>query len=191
MSTVVHTEHTKTTYGFWLYLMTDCLVFACLFATYGVLRNNTAGGPGGKELYDLGFVLVETLLLLFSSLTAGIALLYAHAGKRRDLTAWLGLTFLAGAGFLALELYEFSVLLAEGHSWTISAFLTSYFTLVGTHGLHIAIGLLWLGVLVYRIYKTGLSIKTMQQLTMFSLFWHFLDIIWILIFSLVYLMGVV
>lgn len=189
-SKLAHELHNKTTFGFWLYLMTDCLVFASLFATYGVLRNNTAGGPNGNELFDLWFVLVETLLLLVSSLTAGLALLYVRAGMRRDALTWMVITFISGAGFLALELYEFVALIGEGHSWQTSGFLTSYFTLVGTHGLHIAVGLLWLGVLIVRAYQTRLTPKVVQQFTLFSLFWHFLDIIWILIFSLVYLMGV-
>lgn len=184
-----HELYSKTTFGFWLYLMTDCVVFASLFATYGVLRNNTAGGPDGNELFDLWFVLVETLLLLVSSLTAGLALLYVRAGMRRDALTWMAITFISGAGFLALELYEFAALIGEGYSWQTSGFLTSYFTLVGTHGLHIAVGLLWLGVLIVRAYQNRLTPKIVQQFTLFSLFWHFLDIVWILIFSLVYLMG--
>lgn len=184
-----HELYSKTTFGFWLYLMTDCVVFASLFATYGVLRNNTAGGPDGNELFDLWFVLVETLLLLVSSLTAGLALLYVRAGMRRDALTWMAITFISGAGFLALELYEFAALIGEGYSWQTSGFLTSYFTLVGTHGLHIAVGLLWLEVLIVRAYQNRLTPKIVQQFTLFSLFWHFLDIVWILIFSLVYLMG--
>lgn len=190
MTTVTHNEQSKTTFGFWLYLMTDCVLFASLFATYAVLRNNTADGPSGKEIFELSFVLVETLLLLASSFTAGLALLYGQAKRRKDALVWLGLTFIGGAAFLGMELYEFAALFAEGHGWQASAFLTSYFTLVGTHGLHIAIGLLWLGVLMARIYRKEMSAKNLQQLTLFSLFWHFLDIVWILIFSLVYLMGV-
>ncbi len=182
-------EFAKTTLGFWVYLMTDCVLFACLFATYAVLRGGTAGGPTGAQLFDLNFILIETLLLLASSLTTGIALVGLAAKQTKLIWASLGLTFLLGAGFLGMELYEFGVLLAEGHGPQASAFLTAYFTLVGTHGFHIAVGLLWLLVLVYFLYKRGVTSSFEKRLTMFALFWHFLDIIWIFIFTLVYLMG--
>ncbi len=179
----------KTTFGFWIYLMTDSVIFASLFATYAVLHNNTAGGATSKELFSLPFVFVETLLLLASSLTAGLALLSARFRREVALYGWLAVTFVLGAAFLSLELWEFSKLVAEGNSWQASGFLTSYFTLVGTHGLHIAVGLLWLGVLVASLHTRGISNHFMRRLTLFSLFWHFLDIIWICIFTLVYLMG--
>jgi len=182
-------EFTKTTLGFWVYLMTDCVLFACLFATYAVLRNGTAGGPTGASIFDLNFILVETILLLTSSLTTGLALVALKSKQKKLLWASLGLTFVLGASFLAMELYEFGQLLHEGYGPQASAFLTAYFTLVGTHGFHIAIGLLWLLVMVYFLYKRGVTKGFEKRLTMFALFWHFLDVIWIFIFTLVYLLG--
>lgn len=181
----------KTTLGFWVYLMTDCVLFASLFAAYAVLRNNTAGGVGGSEIFDLPFVLVETLVLLTSSFTCGLALLSAYRRDKTGVFAWLGVTFLLGASFLGMELYEFTQLVQEGHSWRASAFLSAFFTLVGTHGLHITAGLLWMTVLLRQVYKRGFSPSNLRRLTMFSLFWHFLDIVWIFIFTIVYLMGVI
>lgn len=182
-------EFNKTTLGFWIYLMTDCVLFASLFATFAVLRGGTADGPTGAELFDLDFVLYETLLLLVSSLTAGFAMLALRLKSLRLVLFMLGATFMLGAGFLGLELYEFSKLVAEGHSWQVSAFLSSYFTLVGTHGLHIAIGLLWILVLMVALWRRGITNALQKRLTMFSLFWHFLDVIWIFIFTIVYLLG--
>ncbi len=186
-------EHTfqKTTFGFWIYLMTDCVIFASLFATYAVLHNNTAGGASAKELFSLPLVLTETLLLLASSLTAGLALLSARFRRETALYGWMLATFVLGGLFLGIELWEFTKLVAEGNSWQASGFLTSYFTLVGTHGLHIAIGLLWLVVLAFALRSRGITNTFTRRLTLFSLFWHFLDIIWICIFTLVYLMGAV
>lgn len=182
-------ESSKTVFGFWVYLMTDCILFATLFATFAVLHNNTFGGPTGKELFSLPFVLAETLLLLTSSFTAGLGLLAAHRGRTRQVAAWFGVTFLLGAAFLTLEISEFQKLASEGHSWRASAFLSSFFTLVGTHGLHITAGLVWMAVLIPRIIRRGLGDVNMRRLTCLSLFWHFLDIIWIFIFTIVYLMG--
>lgn len=180
----------KTLFGFWVYLMTDCLVFACLFATYAVLRNNTFGGPGASELFSMPFVLTETMLLLTSSFTCGLSILSARHGARQQSLAWLTITFMLGAAFLGMELQEFAHLASEGNSWQRSAFLSAFFTLVGTHGLHIATGLLWSGVIGFHIVKRGLTTSTLRRLGLFSLFWHFLDIVWIFIFTMVYLMGV-
>ena len=179
----------KTSFGFWVYLMTDCVLFASLFATYAVLHNNTFGGPGAGELFSLPFVLTETLLLLTSSFTAGLAMLALHRGNRQVILAMLGLTFLLGAAFLGMELHEFSNLAHEGNSWRRSGFLSAFFTLVGTHGAHITAGLLWVGVMAAQLMRRGITVHTARRLTLFSLFWHFLDIIWIFIFTLVYLMG--
>lgn len=185
-------EATETKYlGFWIYLMTDVILFASLFATYVVLRENTYGGPGGGELFDLPFVLAETLILLTSSFVCGLAILAARAGKKAQVIGWLVATFVLGASFLALELGEFTKLASEGHGWQESAFLSAFFTLVGTHGAHITIGLLWLGVMIWQIAKQGFTAGTTRRLTLFSLFWHFLEVIWIFIFTIVYLMGVV
>lgn len=182
---------TKPYIGFWIYLMTDCVLFATLFATYAVLRGNTYGGPSGYELFDIDFVLVETLLLLTSSLTCGLALIAARAGAKKWALTGLAATFALGAGFLALELYEFAKLAAEGNGWDRSAFLSAFFTLVGTHGLHITVGLLWLTVLAVFLVQKGLTETVVKRLTLFSLFWHFLDVIWIFIFTIVYLFGVI
>ncbi len=189
----VPAEHdsSKTTLGFWIYLMTDCILFATLFATYAVLRNNTFGGPGGAELFHLPFVLVETLVLLTSSFACGLMLLAARANRRSAAVAWLAVTALLGAIFLGLELYEFNKLLAEGQSWQRSGFLSAFFTLVGTHGLHITAGLIWAVLMLVQIMRRGITSHVMQRLTLFSMFWHFLDIVWIFIFTIVYLLGAV
>lgn len=180
----------KTQLGFWIYLMTDCILFATLFATYAVLRNSTNGGPAGSELFSLSFVLLETVILLTSSFVCGLGILAARRGDKNQVLVLFGLTFLLGAAFLCLELSEFSQLVSEGNSWQRSAFLSAFFTLVGTHGLHISVGLLWIGALLLRVYKQGLTPLNTKKLILLSLFWHFLDIIWIFIFSIVYLIGV-
>ena len=182
-------DTSKTTLGFWIYLMTDCMLFAALFATFIVLRGNTFGGPAENELYNLHFVLSETLILLMSSYACGLAMLELHRGNRRQVVKWLAVTFVLGIAFLAFELSEFTQLVNEGHSWQASASLSAFFTLVGTHGLHITVGLLWLLVMVWQLYKKGISHSTSRRLTLFSMFWHFLDIIWIFIFTIVYLIG--
>lgn len=181
----------KTFLGFWIYLMTDCVLFASLFATYAVLHNNTFGGPSSNELFDLPFVLAETLILLTSSFTCGLGVLAARMNNKKQVLAWFGLTFLLGLAFLSLELSEFASFIYEGNSFTRSGFLSAFFTLVGTHGLHITIGLLWMFVLMARIARRGLNAISLKRLVLLSLFWHFLDIIWIFIFSIVYLMGVI
>src|SRR5690606_25120168 len=129
-----------TVFGFWIYLMSDCLIFSVLFATFAVLSSATAGGPSGSELFDLSFVLTETMLLLVSSVTFGMAMQAMHAGKRQQVLAWMAITFLFGAGFIAMELYEFHHLVTEGAGPGRSAYLSAFFTLVGTHGLHVASG---------------------------------------------------
>lgn len=181
----------KNIFGFWVYLMTDCLLFASLFATYAVLRNNIAGGPAGKEIFDLPFVLVETIILLTSSFTCGLATIATKRRNKDQVIGWFAVTFLLGIAFLSMELTEFRHLYADGHSWQASAFLSSFFTLVGTHGLHITTGLLWMLVLLPRVYKQGITETSGRRLLMLSLFWHFLDLVWIFIFSMVYLMGAV
>lgn len=186
----IHEQQELKSLGFWIYLMTDCVLFASLFATYIILRDATNGGPGGPELFNLPFVLIETMVLLVSSFVCGMAVLAARAGKKQHALIALGFTFLLGATFLGLELYEFAELAHEGHGWWASAFLSAFFTLVGTHGLHIAVGLIWLGVMMWQIAKRGFTHGVTRRLLLFSLFWHFLDVIWIFIFTIVYLMGV-
>ena len=175
--------------GFWIYLMTDCVLFATLFAVFAVLRSATAGGPSGADLFDLEFVLVETMILLFSSFTVGLAVLGAKRGYKKQALAWLGITFLLGVAFLSMELWEFSKLISEGDGWQRSAFLSSYFVLVATHGIHIAVGLLWMAVVVFRLVQRNFKDTDLGRLTLLGLFWHFLDVIWIFIFSFVYLIG--
>ena len=182
-------EESKSLFGFWVYIMTDCVLFASLFATYAVLHNNTYGGPGGKELFSLNFVLAETLILLTSSFICGLAILAARRGNIRQVLLLFGLTFALGLAFLGLELSEFRHLYLEGNSWRRSGFLSAFFTLVGTHGLHITSGLIWMGVMMARVRQDGITPISLRRLTMLSLFWHFLDIIWIFIFTIVYLMG--
>lgn len=185
----VSEDTSKVTLGFWVYLMTDCVLFATLFATYLVLHNNTNGGPGAAELFSLPYVLVETLLLLSSSFTSGLALLSLHRKNKSAVVFWLVITGLLGLAFLSLELIEFAKLAHEGSSWAQSAFTSSYFTLVGTHGLHIATGLIWLGVILALVMRRGVNKSNIKRLSLFSMFWHFLDIVWIFIFSVVYLIG--
>lgn len=179
----------KKTLGFWIYLMTDCVLFAALFATFAVLRNATAGGPSGAELFDLNFVLVETMILLASSFTIGMALLGSVRGYKKQTFVWLGITFVLGVAFLALELSEFAALIADGDGPQRSAFLSSYFVLVATHGIHIAIGLLWMAVVIFRLWRHKFKKTDVNRLALLGLFWHFLDIIWIFIFTIVYLIG--
>ena len=180
----------KTLFGFWLYLMTDCVLFAALFATFIVLRNNTFGGPDGKEIFQMPYVLAETILLLTSSFTCGLAMLAVKKHQKSLALKLLIATFVLGLSFLLLELWEFRVLVNEGHSWRQSAFLSAYFTLVGTHGLHITVGLLWMVLVAYQLKIKGIKEVTIKRTALLTMFWHFLDIIWIFIFSIVYLMGV-
>jgi cytochrome o ubiquinol oxidase subunit 3 len=179
----------KTMFGFWVYLMTDCVLFASLFATFAVLHNNTFGGQSAHQLFSMPYALSETLVLLTSSFTCGMAILAAQNSNKRLVLFWLSITFLLGLSFLVLELHEFSKFVAIGDSWRRSGFLSAYFVLVSTHGLHITIGLLWILTMIYRVYKTGFNRMTTRQLTLMSLFWHFLDLIWIFIFSVVYLIS--
>lgn len=180
-----------TLLGFWIYLMSDALLFACLFATYGVLSTSFAGGPSPHELFELPLVAVNTGILLVSSLTFGFAMLAMAAGRGRETGAWLVLTALLGIGFVSLELYEFSTLLAEGAGPQRSAFLSAFFTLVATHGLHVTIGIVWIGVMLVQLRQRGLIPANRRRLQCLSLFWHFLDIVWIGVFTFVYLFGMI
>jgi cytochrome o ubiquinol oxidase subunit 3 len=179
----------KTVFGFWVYLMTDCVLFASLFAVYAVIHGNTYGGPSGHDIFKLPYVLIETFALLTSSFTCGLAMLAAQRRAKNQVLFWLGVTFLLGITFLCLELNEFHHLVAEGNSWRRSGFLSSYFTLVATHGLHITFGLIWMSIMAFYTWKRGLTDTVRKRLTLLSLFWHFLDVIWIFIFTIVYLYG--
>ena len=179
------------TFGFWIYLMSDLIIFATLFATFIVLGHNYAGGPTGKELFDLRYTLGETMFLLFSTVAYGMVMLAVHAGKKKAVLIGLAVTFLLGLGFVLMEIYEFYGLVAAGHGPDRSAFLSSFFTLVGTHGTHVTFGLIWMATLIGQVAVKGLTTPVQSRLMRLSMFWHFLDIIWIGIFSIVYLMGVV
>lgn len=178
----------RTMFGFWIYLMTDLLMFAILFAVFAVLRNSTDGGPGATDLLNPDLAFVETLILLTSSFTVGIGMIAARQAEKARTIAWFGITFLLGLAFLSIELYEFYELTHEGHTMQSSAFLSAFFTLLGTHGLHILSGLFWMSIVLIFIAKRGLNHSNVRKLALLSLFWHFLDIVWIFIFTIVYLM---
>ena len=184
-----HPEGSSTMLGFWIYLMSDCLIFAMLFAAYAVLGSSYAGGPGPKQLFDLPLVALNTSMLLLSSITYGFAMLAMNDGKRGATQLWLAITGLFGLAFLGIELSEFRHLIHEGATPQKSAFLSSFFTLVGTHGLHVTFGVIWLVVLMVQVQVKGLIPANRRRLMCLSLFWHFLDVIWIGVFTFVYLMG--
>ncbi|TPE53323.1 cytochrome o ubiquinol oxidase subunit III [Maribrevibacterium harenarium] len=188
-----HDEHhdtgRNTVFGFWIYLMTDCILFASFFATYAVLFMNTAGGASGSEIFDLKLVAGGTAALLLSSITFGFAMISAYKQNKSGTLFWLAVTFLFGAVFIGLEIYEFNHLIHAGHGPSESAFLTAFFSLVGLHGLHVTAGLIWLIILFIEVSKSGLGNQQLTRLSCLSLFWHFLDIVWICVFTVVYLMG--
>ena len=191
---VVEEEHHEaggaTLLGFWIYLMSDALIFATLFATYGVLSTAYAGGPSPREIFELPLVALNTGLLLVSSITYGFAMIAMHDGKLRGTQAWLVVTGLLGIGFVGIELYEFGTLIHEGATPQTSAFLSAFFTLVATHGLHVTFGIIWIGVMLVQLNQRGLIGENQRRLTCLSMFWHFLDVIWIGVFTFVYLLGV-
>ena len=184
-----HPEGGSTMLGFWIYLMSDCLIFAILFACYAVLGGNYAAGPGPKDLFDLPLVALNTAMLLFSSITYGFAMLSMQRGHVGGTQSWLAVTGLFGAAFLGIELYEFAHLIHEGATPMRSGFLSAFFTLVGTHGLHVTFGTVWLVTLMAQVARHGLIPANRRRLMCLSLFWHFLDVIWIGVFTFVYLMG--
>ena len=185
-----HHPQQGTLLGFWLYLMSDCLIFAVLFATYAVLGRSYAAGPSGADLFDLQLVAINTALLLLSSITYGFAMIGAQQKRQGVVLGWLAVTGLLGLGFLGIELYEFAHLLHEGAGPQRSAFLSAFFTLVGTHGLHVTFGTIWLVTLMLQVRKHGLIPENKRRLMCLSMFWHFLDVVWIGVFTFVYLMGV-
>jgi cytochrome o ubiquinol oxidase subunit 3 len=188
----LRTEHhpeNGTLLGFWIYLMSDCLIFACLFACYGVLGRNYAAGPSGADLFDLPLVALNTTMLLLSSITYGFAMLEMAKNRVGLMLSWLVLTLLFGLAFLSIELYEFHHMIEEGATPQRSAFLSSFFTLVGTHGLHVTFGCVWLVTLMVQVARRGLIAENKRRLMCLSMFWHFLDVVWIGVFSFVYLIG--
>jgi cytochrome o ubiquinol oxidase subunit 3 len=185
-----HPEGGSTMLGFWIYLMSDCLIFASLFAAYGVLGHSYAGGPSPRDVFELPLVAVNTAMLLLSSITYGFSMIAMERGNRNQVLLWLAITWLFGAAFIGIEMHEFSGLIAEGHGPWRSAFLTSFFSLVGTHGLHVTSGLIWMAVLMVQVVQKGLIPANRRRLMCLSMFWHFLDVVWIGVFTFVYLMGV-
>jgi cytochrome o ubiquinol oxidase subunit 3 len=177
-------------FGFWLYLMSDLVLFAALFATYAVQVHSYAGGPTGKDLFDLPYAFIETMLLLSSSAACGLAMLAMGRHKKALLVLWLALTLLLGLGFVGMEVIELSGMIAAGHGPQRSGFLSAFFTLVGTHGTHVILGLLWIAVMIGQATVKGLTPAVQSRLLRLSMFWHFLDIVWVGVFTIVYLMGV-
>ena len=184
-----HHGEGSTLLGFWLYLMSDCLIFAVLFACYGVLGRNYAAGPSGADLFSLPTVAVNTSMLLLSSITYGFATLEMDKGNVAATQRWLAITGVFGAVFVALELSEFAHLIHEGATPQRSAFLSSFYALVATHGLHVTFGIVWLVTLMVQVHQRGLIDQNKRRLMCLSMFWHFLDIVWIGVFTFVYLMG--
>jgi cytochrome o ubiquinol oxidase subunit 3 len=178
------------TFGFWIYLMSDLTLFATLFATFAVLSNNYAGGPTGKDVFDLTYTFGETMFLLFSSAVCGLAMLAVHNGRKRLVLLGFAVTFMLGLGFIFMEINEFYRMIAAGNGPERSAFFSAFFTLVGTHGTHVAFGLLWMALMMGQVAAKGLTSPVQSRLMRLSMFWHFLDIVWIGIFTFVYLMEV-
>ncbi len=184
-----HDIYSRTVFGFWIYLLTDFILFGTLFATYAVLRNSTFGGPSGSELFDLQSILDRTLVLILSSLTAGLAGATVHRRKKMLALCLFGVTFLLGVLFTWMQFQEFYNLVSSGNSWQKSAFLSAYFTLLGTFMAHVVFGLLWILVLTIPVFFNEITGTTIRRLTCMRMFWQFLNIIWIFIFTFVYLMG--
>jgi cytochrome o ubiquinol oxidase subunit 3 len=177
-------------FGFWIYIMSDLVLFGAIFSTYAVLGHNYAGGPTGKDLFHLPYAFGETMLLLFSSATYGMAMLAMHKEKKDLVLTWLFVTFLLGLGFLAMEINEFHHMILDGNGPDRSGFLSAFFTLVGTHGTHVCFGLIWMAVMMGQIIAKRLTPPVQSRLIRLSIFWHFLDIVWVGVFTIVYLMGV-
>ncbi|MEW5423814.1 cytochrome o ubiquinol oxidase subunit III [Amorphus sp. 3PC139-8] len=184
-----HASGGSTMLGFWIYLMSDCLIFAVLFATYGVVGGNYAAGPAPKDLFELPLIALNTTMLLLSSITYGFAILEMQKGQARATQIWLAITGVFGLAFIGIELYEFAHLIHIGAGPQRSAFLSAFFTLVGTHGLHVTFGIIWLVTLMVQVSKHGLIADNRRRLMCLSMFWHFLDVVWIGVFTFVYLMG--
>ncbi len=180
-----------TLLGFWIYLMSDALLFAAIFATFGVVSTSFDGGPTPHTLFDLPLVAFNTSLLLVSALTCGLAMIAMQSGRVGGVKLWLAITALLGIGFVAVEMYEFAELIAEGATPQRSAYLSGFFTLVGTHGVHVTSGVIWIGVMLVQLGQRGLDAANRRRLICLSMFWHFLDVVWIGVFTFVYLLGVI
>lgn len=186
-----HNADATDIFGFWIYILSDCILFASIFATYAVLYTNVYGGPALKELTDMPYILIETMVLLASSFTYGMSILALYKKNLRQVLIWLGITFLLGAAFVGMEVNEFVNLYQEGHGWQSNAAMSAFFTLVGTHGLHVTMGLLWMLVMMFQLMYFGMTSAIQRRLTYLGLFWAFLDIVWIFVFTIVYLMGAI
>lgn len=186
-----HGTQSPTALGFWIYLMSDALLFATIFATYGVLSSSFAGGPAPRDIFELELVALNTAILLVSSVTFGFAMLAMDRGATARTQVWLAITGLLGAAFVGVELYEFGKLIAEGATPQRSGFLSAFFTLVGMHGLHVTVGIAWIAVMVVQVARRGLIATNRRRLLCLSMFWHFLDIVWIGVFTFVYVLGMV
>lgn len=179
-----------TVFGFWTFLMNDAILFALLFATYATMVNRTAGGPTGTELFDIGNAFVETLVLLVSSFAFGMGAVALKEGRERPLKLWLGVTLVLGLGFIGLELREFAGLIGQGATAQTSGFLSSFYVLLSIHGLHVLVGCIWIVVMLAQVSTFGLSRQVRSRILRLGLFWHFLDLVWIVIFTTVYLPAV-
>lgn len=186
-----HDAYSKTVFGFWLYIISDFMLFATLFATYAVLRNSTFGGPASRDLFHLPITLFQTLVLLCSSFTIGLTGASAHRRNKSYTIAFAGITLLLGVIFIWMECIELSRLMVAGNSWQKSAFLSAFFTLIGTHGIHLLFGMLWIIVLIVPVVLSGVTPVSIKRITCLRMFWQFLNVIWIFIFTIVYLMGVI
>lgn len=185
-----HNSDNMDLFGFWIYILSDCILFATIFAAFVVLKDNLYGGAGFKQFINLNYVLIETIALLTSSFTFGLSIISFYEKKLSSVITWLVMTLMLGSIFIYMEVNEFIQLYADGYTWHKSAALSSFFTLVGTHGLHVFIGLIWLAVVIMQLFSFGLSDTMKRRMTYLGLFWAFLDIVWIFVFTIVYLMGV-
>lgn len=185
-----HDAYSKTIFGFWLYLLTDFVLFATILAVYFVLRHGTFGGPSAKDLLPLSFTCMQSVFLLLSAFFSGLGNTYAHKNEKKKTAFLYGVTFLMGLIFLGMVFSGFSTLIQEGNDWSRSAFLSAYFTLVGTHAFHVVAALIWTVVFLPLIWLRGFTSVTLQRLTCLRLFWQFINMIWVGIFTMVYLMGV-
>lgn len=184
-----HNSDATDVFGFWIYIMSDCILFASIFAAFIVLHNNTYGGPGIGALTNLRYVFGETVALLISSFTYGMSILALYRSDKKRVLFWLAATFIFGLTFVTMEVNEFVHMYLENHSWQSSAALSSFFTLVGTHGFHVSMGLLWMAIMMFQVAYFGITPVISRRLTYLGLFWAFLDVVWIFVFTVVYLMG--
>ena len=186
-----HDDYSKTVFGFWIYLLTDFMLFATIFAAYAVLSKSTFGGLSGRELFDIHYTFNQTLILLFSSVTAGFAGAFAHRKNKRGTIAFFIVTFVLGIAFMWMMFGEFSHLSSLGYTWKTNAFFSIFYTLVGILGLHVLFALLWVIVLIPPIFCNGITPISLKRLTCLRMFWQFINIIWVFIFTIVYLLGVI